>query len=92
MDIINVALQYFTQGGSAAIIAFLVIAVAVLIWDRKKLANDLTSTTERVYDAKDHESEMLREIIDKYHKGNIDLIHALNEIKIVLVTIEKTRH
>lgn len=92
MDFITVIVQYIAQGGPAAVIAILCTVVVVLVWDRTRLLKDLDGTTKRVYDSKDRETEMLKEIIDKYHRGNIDLIHALNEIKVVLATIQNSRH
>ena len=91
MEHIPLFLQYLTQGGTAAVIMILMGVVGVLMWDRKHLLKNIEGTTQKVYDAKDSETEMLKEIVDKYHRGNVDLIQALNEIKIVLVTIQNHR-
>ena len=91
MEFATTILQYITQGGSAAIIALLFAIVAILVWDRKTLVKELTDTTQRVFDAKDSETKSIKEIVDRYHQGNLDLVQALNEIKIVLVTIQNTR-
>ena len=90
MDFAKLLLQFVADGGSAAVIAILFAAVAVLVWDRKTLSKELSDTTQKVYDAKDSETKSIKEIVDKYHKGNLDLVQALNEIKIVLVTIQNT--
>lgn len=92
MDTALIILNLITQGGAAAVIALLFFVIAALVWDRKNLTKDLTATTERVYSAKDSETQSLKEIVDKYHQGNIDLIQALNEIKLVLVSIQNTRN
>ena len=42
-------------------------------------------------DAKDKETKSIKEIIDKYYQGNLDLVNALNEIKMVLITIQSTQ-
>ena len=91
MDFANTFLHFIAQGGEAAVIALLFGVVALLVWDRKQLVEDLNNTTQRVYDAKDSETKSIREIVDRYHQGNLDLVQALNEIKIVLVTIQNTR-
>ena len=52
----------------------------------------ITETTEKVYAAKDRELESIKEIVDRYHKGQVDLVHALNEIKSVLVTIQSIQN
>lgn len=90
MDITNVVLQYLVQGGPAAIIVLLFGIVAILVWDRKTLVKELNETTQKVYDAKDSETKSIKEIVGRYHKGNLDLVQALNEIKIVLVTIQNS--
>ena len=91
MELATTILQYIAQGGSAAIISLLFGIVVILIWDRKTLVKELTDTTQKVFDAKDSETKSIKEIVDRYHKGNLDLVQALNEIKIVLVTIQNTR-
>lgn len=91
MDFAQAVLQFITQGGSAAVIAILFTIVVILIWDRTIINKTLAETTQRVYDAKDSENKLIKEIVDRYHQGNLDLVQALNEIKIVLVTIENSR-
>lgn len=91
MEFITLFLQYVTQGGAAAVIALLFGVVGLLVWDRKRLIETLNQTTQRVYDAKDSETKSIKEIVDRYHKGNVDLVQALNEIKVVLVTIQARR-
>jgi hypothetical protein len=88
MEFATLLLQYVTQGGAAAVIALLFGVVGLLVWDRKRLIETLNQTTQRVYDAKDSETKSIKEIVDRYHKGNVDLVQALNEIKVVLVTIQ----
>jgi hypothetical protein len=91
MDLVKALLQYIVQGGGTAVIALLFGVVAFLVWDRVRLSKDLMDTTQKVYDAKDSENESIKEIVDRYHQGNLDLVQALNEIKIVLVTIQNIR-
>lgn len=91
MDFANTILQFLTAGGSVAVIALLVGIVALLVWDRQQLVKNIAETTQRVYDAKDSETKSIKEIVNRYHQGNLDLVQALNEIKIVLVSIQNTR-
>lgn len=88
MDFATAVLQFVSEGGSSAIIGMLFAAVVALIWDRRQHATALALTVQKVYDAKDSETKSIKEIVDKYHKGSLDLVQALNEIKIVLVTIQ----
>lgn len=66
-------------------------AIVALIWDRKNVTKTLDDTIQRVYDAKDSEVKSISEIIEKYHQGNLNLVQALNEIKIVLNAIQNSR-
>lgn len=91
MEFASTVLQFVSQGGSAAVIAILFTAVAILIWDRRNIIKTLHTTTQKVFEAKDSETKSIREIVDRYHQGNLDLVQALNEIKIVLVTIQNAR-
>ena len=87
MDVLKLLLQFLTQGSVSAVIALLSMAVAFLVWERKSLTKQLTNSQQQILDAKDKETETVKQIIEKYHQGNLDLIQALNEIKIVLTTI-----
>ena len=91
MDFANQVLGVITQGGYVAVITLLFAAIVVLIWDRMSLIRDIQLTIQRVYDAKDSETRSIKEIVDKYHQGNLDLVEALNEIKLVLVSIQSKR-
>jgi hypothetical protein len=91
MDLANTLLQFLTAGGSVAVITILCAVVAILIWDRKHIVKALSDTTQKVYDAKDSETRSIKEIVDRYHQGSVNLIEALNEIKIVLITIQSHR-
>lgn len=87
MDVLKLMLQFISQGSVSAVIALLAMAVAFLLWERKSLVKQLDTTHQQVLEAKDKETETVKQIIEKYHQGNLDLIQALNEIKIVLTTI-----
>lgn len=91
MEFGTVLLQFLSQGGSAAVIAVLAAVVAFLIWDRKQLMKTITETTQKVYDAKDSETKSIKEIVDRYHQGNLNLVQALNEIKMVLMSIRNAK-
>ena len=88
MEFFEYLLPQISQGGPAAVITILLAIVAVLIWDRKTLTRELVKTTQKVYDAKDSETRSIKEIVTRYHKGNLDLVQALTEIKTVLISIQ----
>jgi len=87
MDVLKLMLQFLSQGSVSAVIALLSMAVAFLVWERRSLTKQLTNSQQQILNAKDKETETVKQIIEKYHQGNLDLIQALNEIKIVLTTI-----
>ena len=92
MEFAQVILQYLTSGGDRAVITLLFGVIIVLIMDRRNISKTLDSTIQRVYDAKDSETKSIADIVNRYHQGNLDLVQALNEIKIVLTTIQNSRH
>ena len=92
MDFAQLILQHLTSGGAGAVIALLFAGIVILVIDRRNISKTLDSTIQRVYDAKDSETKSIAEIVNRYHQGNLDLVQALNEIKIVLTTIQNSRH
>lgn len=93
MEFLEKILQYIVTGGATSIIVILCIIIVALAWDRLSLVKSIASTTKRAFDAKDDETKFIREITDRYHQGNLDLVQALNEIKMVLMTLQNTnRH
>ena len=90
MDFAQLILQYLTSGGAGAVIALLFAGIVILVIDRRNISKTLDSTIQRVYDAKDSETKSIAEIVNRYHQGNLDLVQALNEIKIVLITIQNS--
>lgn len=90
MEFVSLIIPYLTQGGPTAVLVIMFAIIAVLVWDRKALVKELADTTQKVFDSKDHENVSIREILERYHQGNLDLVQALNEIKIVLATMQQT--
>ena len=88
MELIETLINYITQGGHGAIIALLFGAVVALIYDRKNLTKTIKETTDKTFDIQEKNSEDIREIVEKYHQGNLNLVQALNEIKVVLIAIQ----
>jgi len=84
-------LTFLTQGGTVGLIAILFLIVCGLAWYAIHISRQNIANINLVYAAKDKETASIKEIIDKYYKGNIDLVNALNEIKTVLVTMQSTK-
>ena len=90
MENAGIIIRMIVEGGPSAIIVILVLVVALFGWERREANKSLKATTDLVYGAKDSETKSIKEIVDKYHQGNVDLIQALNEIRIVLESIRNS--
>jgi hypothetical protein len=91
IDTLQTFIDILNGGGTASVVTLLVVVIAIMAWERKELIKQLNKTTELVYGAKDSEAKSIKEIVDKYHQGNVNLIQALNEMKIVLGSIQNSR-
>lgn len=86
--IVKSLIPMITDGGPAAVIAVLLLCVGLLIWDRIQLLKRLAESLQQTMDAKEAEKQVILEIIEKYHKGNLTMVQAINEIKVVLAAIQ----
>ena len=91
MDFANSFLNAIVQGGAKAIFGLMTGAIVFLVWERHRLLSDITEMTNKVIEAKDSEMKSIKEIITRYHQGSVDMIQALNEIKVVLTSIQISR-
>lgn len=78
---ILIILENILAGGPIAIISILLGFIAFLIYDRLKL---IKSESEKSIQYK----KDLEAILEKYHQGQINLIEAFNEIKLILAKLE----
>ena len=85
---IQVLIALITDGGTSAVIALLISAVGFLVWDRIQLLKRLSESLKQTLDAKEAEKQVILEIIEKYHQGNLTMVQAINEIKVVLAAIQ----
>ena len=90
-DLAKFLFQHIVEGGAGAIIAILLGLIVALLFDRRSLVKSLHEITDKAFHQKDAESQSIREIIEKYHQGNLNLVQALNEIKIVLVALQNSK-
>lgn len=65
------------EGGPPAIIAVLLLVIAGLFMERRRLLAELLKKDEKI-----------DKIIDDYYKGNMTLSDALNSLKMVLYEIK----
>ena len=78
------------NGSPHALDAVLIGAIAYLFYEKQKVEKQLEESFTKVENSKDQYIQSIERIIEKYHQGNIELVQALNEIKIVLATMQKT--
>ena len=64
-------------GDMRAVVLILTAIIAALIWDRLKLMKQISDKDEK-----------LEKIIEDYHKGNLTLAEALNNVRLVLYEIK----
>ena len=82
MEIIESLWAVLLQNETSTLIIFLFATIMYLLWEKKN-QNEIISTLYEKYDAS------IKEIISKYHEGQIDLVKALDEIKIVLSSMQR---
>lgn len=86
--ILKSLIPILVDGGSAAVIAVLILVIGFLVWDRVQLLKRLSESLKQTLDAKEAEKQVILEIIEKYHQGNLTMVQAINEIKVVLAAIQ----
>ena len=91
METLLLLLSHIMDGGLDAIIAILSIFIWFLLWDRynvqKKNGEVLKEIATTLANRFDNDKEQLISIINQYHRGHISIMQAINEIKILLTTI-----
>jgi hypothetical protein len=85
---IDILIPILTNGGGAAVIVILLVVVAMLIYDRIRMIKELAKSMQLTLDAKEAEKAVILEIVEKYHQGNLTMVQAINEIKLVLAAIQ----
>ena len=79
------------SGGPVAIIAILVAMIAYLVWEKRATQKSNKEAFEKMAESfaekVKEEREDLIDIIDRYQEGHINLLQAINEIKVLIATI-----
>lgn len=90
MEIIAAILSLIGTGAPSALNAVLFAGIVYLLWERRIFNKQLSESFEKLDAVRDKNLETTQNILDKYYNGNIQMIQALNEIKIVLATMQKS--
>lgn len=79
------------SGGPIAIIALLMSMIGYLVWEKRATTKSNKEALEKMAQAfaekVKEEREDLIDIIDRYQEGHINLLQAINEIKVLIATI-----
>lgn len=74
---------------AGTLLAFLLMVIGYLLWEKKEVRGILTKQTDMINDLNRNYNKSINDIIVKYHDGQIDMVKALNEIKVVLSSMER---
>lgn len=90
-SIVGQLLKLIITGGPAAIISLLMLIVAYLLWEKRSVQKNNKETLEKMAnifaEKVKEERQDLISIIDRYQEGQINLLQAINEIKVLIATI-----
>lgn len=79
------------SGGPMAIIALLVAMIVYLIWEKRATQKSNQEALEKMAslfaEKVKEERDDLIDIIERYQEGHINLLQAINEIKVLIATI-----
>jgi hypothetical protein len=91
MEEVAAIIKLILEGGAQGIIALLLALVAYLVWDRRNVqkvhAEMIKELSESLLEKFEHDKTQLIQIIDQHHRGQINIVQAMNEIKILLANI-----
>jgi predicted PurR-regulated permease PerM len=90
MEAIASIIGILSAGGSAAVIVILALIVVYFTWEHIRMLRTIDKYQQMITNNRDQYTDSIIEIVDRYHKGNIEMIQALNEIKVVLAALHKS--
>lgn len=64
-------------GGPGAVVAIFIAIIVFLIWDRRRLVEDIKRKEEKI-----------DKILSDYHNGQITITEAINSLRMILVEIK----
>jgi len=89
--LITAVIKAILSGGPVAIMAILIAIIVYLIWEKRTLQKSnkeaLEKLAETFAEKVKEERQDLISIINRYQEGHINLLQAINEIKVLIATI-----
>ena len=92
MEILHSLWVLIVSGAPEALTGILFALIIYLVWERQKMTAVIKQYQQKIDESRDHYTESIEQILERYHNGNIELIQALNEIKIVLAMMQKSMY
>ena len=89
MEILKTLWTLITTGAPEALASVLFAAVIYLLWERNQMSRLMQFYQNKVDKMQSDHIKDIENIIEKYYKGNIELVQALNEVKLVLAVMKK---
>ena len=91
-DVIHEIITFIiTDPAHGGVVALLLLIAAGAVWllmrKEREYKSDIKALIEQFQKQNDENRKDLMEIIEKYQEGQINVIQAINEIKILLATI-----
>lgn len=84
MEFATIFVQLLLDNSPVVIDIVLMILVGLLLWERRFHSKMIMEQLSLVQECRDKYDEEMHEIIEKYYNENVEMIKALDEIKIVL--------
>jgi hypothetical protein len=91
-DLIGTFFTTLLANESGTLLAFLFIAICYLLWEKKESRSVLIKQNDTINELNTNYNKSINDIIMQYHDGQINIVKALNEIKIVLTSMEQKIH
>ncbi len=90
-SVIMQLIKAIVSGGPMAIVSLLISIIGYLIWEKKATQKSNKEALEKMAEAfaskiKEEQAD-LTNIIHRYQEGHISLLQAINEIRIIIATI-----
>jgi hypothetical protein len=90
-EILKIVLNAISGGGPTSIIAILCGIIIYLGWEKKSIQKAHKESLEQLADslsskAKDNREDLIA-VINRYQEGHINILEAINEIKVLIATM-----
>lgn len=89
MELVTELWTLVVTGAPNALNAVLLGAILYLLWEKREVRKIMNEQNETIKELHTDYVNSITKMIERYHQGNLDLITMLNEIRVVLSTMQK---